>query len=69
MVDDVQLVPALGMLTTVPPDDDVFMGATSPVVVESEHVDTPLSFDVLSGFVSRSDDVLSLSSYMDMSLF
>ena len=69
MVDDVQLVPALGMLTTVPPDDDVFMGATSPVVVESEHVDTPLSFDVLSGFVSRSDDVLTLSSYMDMSLF
>ena len=69
MVDDVQLVPALGMLTTVPPDDDVFMGATSPVVVESEHVDTPLSFDVLSGFVSRSDDVLTLSSYMDMSFF
>ena len=69
MVDDVQLVPALGMLTTVPPDDDVFMGATSSVVVESEHVDTPLSFDVLSGFVSRSDDVLTLSSYMDMSLF
>ena len=45
------------MLTTVPPDDDVFMGATSPVVVESEHVDTPLSFDVLSGFVSRSDEI------------
>ncbi|RVW12583.1 hypothetical protein CK203_106336 [Vitis vinifera] len=48
--------PCSWMLTTVPPDDDVFMGATSPVVVESEHVDTPLSFDVLSGFVSRSDD-------------
>ena len=39
------------------------------MVVESEHVDPPLSFDVLSGFVSLSDDVLTLSSYMDMSLF
>ncbi|WKA03224.1 hypothetical protein VitviT2T_021346 [Vitis vinifera] len=28
----------------------------SPVVLESEHVDLPLSFDVLSGFVSHSDD-------------
>ena len=45
------------------------MGVTSPVVVEFEHVDPPLSFDVLSGFISRSDDVLTLSSYMDMSLF
>ena len=69
MVDDVQLVPALGLLTTVAPDDDVLMGATSPIVVESEHVDTPLSFNVLSGFVFRSDDVLTFSSYMDMSPF
>ena len=46
------------------------MGVISPVVLESEHVDLPLSFDVLSGFVSHSDDdVLTLSSYMDMSLF
>ena len=69
MVEDVQLVPALGLLTTVAPDDDVLMGATSPIVVESEHVDTPLSFNVLSGFVFRSDDVLTFSSYMDMSPF
>ena len=26
-------------------------------------------FDLLSRFVSRSDDILALSSYMDMSLF
>ena len=45
------------------------MGVSSLVVVESEHVDPPLSFDVLSGFISRFDDVLTLSSYMDMSLF
>ena len=35
---------------------------------ESDVVDTPLSFDVLSGFVSRSDDVLAFSS-MDLSIF
>ena len=31
-------------------------------------MDPPLSFDVLSGFVSRSDDVLTLS-YMDLRIF
>ena len=36
------------MLIVVALDDDVFEGVTSPVVVESEHVDPPLSFDVLS---------------------
>ncbi|RVX08257.1 hypothetical protein CK203_017820 [Vitis vinifera] len=69
MVEDVQLVLASGLLTAITHDDDVFEGVTSPVVVESEHVDPPLSFDVLSRFVSCSDDVLTLSSYMDMSLF
>ena len=48
IVEDVQLVPALGLLIVVALDDDVFEGVTSPVVVESEHVDPPLSFDVLS---------------------
>ena len=69
MVEDVQLVLAPRLLTAIAPDDDVFEGVTSPVMVEFEHVDPPLSFDVLSGFVSCSDDVLILSSYMDMSLF
>ena len=69
MVEDVHLVLAPGLLTVVAHDDDVFEGVTSPVVVESEHVDPSLSFDVLLGFVSRFDDVLILSSYMDMSLF
>ena len=69
IVEDVQFVPTPGLLTVVAPDDDVFVGVSSLVVVESEHVDPPLSFDVLSGFISRFDDVLTLSSYMDMSLF
>ncbi|WKA03511.1 hypothetical protein VitviT2T_021615 [Vitis vinifera] len=51
------LVLAPGLLTTVAHDDDVLEGIISLVVVESEHVDPPLSFDVLSGFVSHSDDV------------
>ena len=69
MVGDVQFVPVPGLLTTIAYGDDVCEGVNSPVVVESEHVDPPLSFDVLSGFVSRSDDVLVLSSYIDMSIF
>ena len=60
------------------PDDDAITGdvivdIASPdilgyVVGESDAVDPPLSFDVLSGFVSCSDDVLAFSS-MDLSIF
>ena len=46
----------------------MFEGVVSPTVVVSDSVDSSLSFDVLSGFVSRAGDVLT-SSYMDMSLF
>ena len=49
-------------------DAFMFEGAVSPTVVVSDSVDSPLSFDVLLGFVSRAGDVLT-SSYMDMSLF
>ena len=49
-------------------DAFMFEGVVSPTVVVSDSVDSPLSFDVLSGFVSYVDDVLT-SSYMDMSLF
>ena len=53
--------------------DDVIVDIASPdilghVVGESDSVDPPLSFDVLSRFVSRSDDVLAFSS-MDLSIF
>ena len=52
--------------------DDVIVDIASPdilghVVGESNTVDPPLSFDVLSGFVC-SDDVLAFSS-MDLSIF
>ena len=60
------------------PDDDAITGDVivdiashdilGHVVGESDDVDPPLSFDVLSGFVSRSDDVLAFSS-MDLSIF
>ena len=60
------------------PDDDAITGdvivdIASPdilghVVGESNVVDPLLSFDVFSGFVSRSDDVLAFSS-MDLSIF
>ena len=49
-------------------DAFMFEGAVSPTVVVSDSMGSPLSFNVLSGFVSRAGDVLT-SSYMDMSLF
>ena len=69
IVEDVQLVPAPGLPTAAAPNDDVFVGVISLTMVESEYVDPPLSFDVSSRFVSRSNDVLTLSSHMDMSFF
>ncbi|RVW66506.1 Retrovirus-related Pol polyprotein from transposon 17.6 [Vitis vinifera] len=49
-------------------DSSLFEGIVSPVEGASDLVDPPLSFDVLSGFVSRSDDV-SVASFMDLSIF
>ena len=53
--------------------DDVIIDIASPdilrhVVGESDSMGPPLSFDILSGFVSHSDDVLSFSS-MDLRIF
>nr|CAN68856.1 hypothetical protein VITISV_011242 [Vitis vinifera] len=56
MVKNVQLIPTPGLLIDVVHNDDVFEGIISPIVVESEHVDPPFSFDVLLRFVSCSDD-------------
>ncbi|RVW29098.1 Retrovirus-related Pol polyprotein from transposon 17.6 [Vitis vinifera] len=44
------------------PEDDssLFEGIVSPVEGTSDLVDPPLSFDVLSGFVSRSDDIFDI---------
>ena len=48
--------------------DDLFDGLVGPVEGVSDFVEPPLSFDVLSGFVSRSNDVHE-SSFMDLSIF
>ena len=53
--------------------DDVIVDIASPdilghVVGESDSIGPPLSFDIFSGFVSRSDDVLAFS-FMDLSIF
>ena len=49
-------------------DSGLFEGIVSPVEEASDPVDPPLSFDVLSRFVSRSDNV-SITSFMDLSIF
>ena len=46
----------------------MFEGPIGPIEGVSDFVDPPLSFDVLSGFVSRSNDVPD-SSFMDLSIF
>ena len=48
--------------------DDLFDGPIGLVEGASDFVDPPLSFDVLLGFVFRSDDVHD-SSFMDLSIF
>ena len=48
--------------------DDLFTGTIGPVGGVFDFVDPPLSFDVLSGFVSCFNDVHG-SSFMDLSLF
>ena len=64
-IEDVPLV----LTPEVPVDVPLVLeDVVSPDVVESGTMDPPLSFDVLSGFVSHFDDVLTLSS-MDLSLF
>ena len=48
--------------------DDLFDGHVSLVGEVFDFVDPPLSFDVLSGFVSRFDDVHNYS-FMDLGIF
>ena len=65
VVEETQTIPALEVLED---DGSLFEGTVSPVKGASDLVDPPISFDVLSGFVSRSDDV-SIASFMDLSIF
>ena len=48
-------------------DDSLFEGIVNPVEGASDLVNPLLSFDVLSGFISRLDDV-SIASFMDLSI-
>ena len=67
-IEDVSLVLSLEVPVDVTTVEVVFEDVVSPDVVESDTVDAPLSFDVISEFVSSFDDVLTLSS-MDLSFF
>ena len=68
VAEEIQIAPALEFSEDDIVDDDVFVCVNSPVMVESKHVDPPLSFDILSRFVSHSDDVHD-SSFMNLSIF
>lgn len=58
----VKLVLILEMIENVISFDDVFEAIVSLVVVEFFYVDLPISFDVLSRFVSYSNGVPTFSS-------
>lgn len=67
MVKDVQLVITPKLVIDVTFVDDVHDDIVSLVVVESNFVDPPLSFNVLLGFVSHSN--VPISSFMDLSIY
>ncbi|KAL6321930.1 hypothetical protein AAG906_035834 [Vitis piasezkii] len=54
VLEGTQIIPVPELLED---DSSLFEGTVSPVEGAFDLVDPPLSFDVLSGFVSRSDDV------------
>ena len=65
VLEGTQIIPVPELLED---DSSLFEGTVNPVEEVSHFVDPPLSFDVLSGFVSRFDDV-SIASFMDLSIF
>ncbi|RVW98926.1 Transposon Ty3-I Gag-Pol polyprotein [Vitis vinifera] len=62
VLEGTQIIPVPELLDD---DSSLFEGTVSSVEGASDLVDLPLSFDVLLGFVSRSDDV-SVASFMDL---
>ena len=68
VAEEIQTAPALEFSDDVIVVDDLFEATVGPVEKASNFVDPPISFDVLSGFVSRSDNVHDSSS-MDLSIF
>ena len=65
VLEETQIIPVPELLED---DSSLFEGTVIPVEGASDLVDPPLSFDVLSGFISRSDDVF-VTSFMDLSIF
>ncbi|WJZ84077.1 hypothetical protein VitviT2T_003702 [Vitis vinifera] len=68
IAEEIQTAPTLEITEDVIVIDGLFDGPIGLVEGASDFVDPPLSFDVLSGFVSRHDDVYD-SSFMDLSIF
>ena len=68
IADEIQTAPALGIVEDAIAVVDLIDDPVGLVEGVSDFVDSPLSFDVLSGFVSRPDYVSDLSS-MDLSIF
>ncbi|WJZ87460.1 hypothetical protein VitviT2T_006837 [Vitis vinifera] len=60
MMKEIQTAPALEFSDDVIVVDDLFEATVGPVEGASNFVDPPISFDVLSGFVSRSDDIFDI---------
>ncbi|KAL6337991.1 hypothetical protein AAG906_007791 [Vitis piasezkii] len=68
IVEEIPTTPAPESIEDVLDVDDLFNDPIGLVEGASEFVDPPFSFDMLLGFVSRSDDVHD-SSFMDLSIF
>ncbi|RVW66758.1 hypothetical protein CK203_066141 [Vitis vinifera] len=62
VLEGTQIIPVPELLDD---DSSLFEGTVSPIEGAFDLVDPPLSFDVLSRFISRSDDV-SVASFMDL---
>ena len=68
IVEEILTAPAPEIAEDVLAVVDLSDGPVGLVEGVSDFVDSPFSFDVLSGFVSRHDDVSDFS-FMDLSIF
>ena len=68
IAEEIQIAPTPGFSDDVTVIDALFEGPVGLVEGASDFVDPFFSFDVLSGYVSRSDDVHDYS-FMDLSIF
>ena len=68
VVEEIQIVLTPELMEDVTVGDDFFEDTFSSIEGASDFVDPPLSFDILSGFISCSDDVYDSVS-IDLSIF